>query len=139
MFLFGIVLLDLPVEPTWWMPVRGQAASLVTANEKPLHTSQVWCPISATCVEETVSGWNSFFPPSSPPPPSLPPPTSHPELFSLFEEEPGGTRPDRISALSLPQERVLRRTVQQIVDAVAFVAESRRSCAAGGGTAGPFL
>ena len=43
-------------------------------------------------------------------------PTLQPELFELsFEEEPGGTRPDRLPTLSGPQERVLRRTVQQIV------------------------
>ena len=46
------------------------------------------------------------------------PPTPQPELFSLYEEEPGGTGPDRLSTLSGPQERVLRRTVLQIVDAV---------------------
>ena len=46
------------------------------------------------------------------------PSTPQPELFSLHEEEPGGSRPDRIPTLSGPQERVLPRTVQQIVDAV---------------------
>ena len=45
------------------------------------------------------------------------PPTPQPELFSL-EEEPGGARPDRLSAVSGPQERAQRRTVQQIVDPV---------------------
>ena len=45
-----------------------------------------------------------------------PPPTPQPELFSLCEEELCGTRPDRIPTLSGPQERVVRRTVQQIVD-----------------------
>ena len=44
--------------------------------------------------------------------------THQPELFGLFEEEPSGTRPDRIATLSAPQERVQRRTVQQIVDPV---------------------
>ena len=43
------------------------------------------------------------------------PPTPQPELFSL-EEEPGGLRPDRLFAVSGPQARVQRRTVQQIVD-----------------------
>ena len=45
-------------------------------------------------------------------------PTPQPHLFSLYEEEPGGSRPDRIATLSAPQERDLWRTVQQIVDAV---------------------
>ena len=45
-------------------------------------------------------------------------PTPQPELFSLHEEEPGGSRPDRMLTLSRPQKRVLRRTVQQIVDTV---------------------
>ena len=36
------------------------------------------------------------------------PPTPQPELFSLYEEEPGGSRPDRIVTLSAPQERDLR-------------------------------
>ena len=44
------------------------------------------------------------------------PPTLQPELFSLYEE-PGGARPDRLSEVR-PQDRVLRRTVDQIVDAV---------------------
>ena len=42
--------------------------------------------------------------------------TPQPELFSLHEEEPGGVRPDRLFAVSGPQARVQRRTVQQIVD-----------------------
>ena len=54
--------------------------------------------------------------------PSLPPfplPHTHkPELFSLYEEEPGGVRPDRLFAVSGPQERVQQHTVDQIVDAV---------------------
>ena len=40
-----------------------------------------------------------------------------------------GSRPDRIVTLSGPQERDLRRTVEQIVDAVTFP-----PCAADGGT-----
>ena len=44
------------------------------------------------------------------------PPTPQPELFSLDDEEPGGSRPDRMPTLSGPQELDLRRTVQQIVD-----------------------
>ena len=43
----------------------------------------------------------------------LPP---QPELFSLYEVEPGGERPDQLFAVSGPQARVQRRTVQQIVD-----------------------
>ena len=46
------------------------------------------------------------------------PATPQLELFSLYDEEPGGVRPDRIATLSRPQERVQRRTVQQIVDPV---------------------
>ena len=42
------------------------------------------------------------------------------KLLSL-EEEPGGSRPDRIAALSGPQERVQRRIVQQIVDNVSLL------------------
>ena len=45
------------------------------------------------------------------------PPTPQPELFSLYDEEPGGSRPDRMPTLSGPQERVQRHTVDQIVDA----------------------
>ena len=37
-----------------------------------------------------------------------------PELFTLFEEELGGTQPDRLSNVR-PQERVQRRTVEQLV------------------------
>ena len=46
------------------------------------------------------------------------PPTPQPELFSLYDEEPGGLRPDRMPTLSGPQEQVLRHTVDQIVVAV---------------------
>ena len=45
------------------------------------------------------------------------------EHFFLDDDEPpaAGSRPDRIAALSGPQERDLRRTVEQIVDAVPLV------------------
>ena len=43
--------------------------------------------------------------------------TEEPELFTLYEEELGGTRPDRLSDVR-PQERVQRRTVEQLVVAV---------------------
>ena len=41
------------------------------------------------------------------------------EFFSLFEEELGGSRPDRLSEVR-PQGRVQRHTVEQIVDTVLF-------------------
>ena len=44
------------------------------------------------------------------------PPTPQPELFSLYEE-PGGARPDRLWEVR-PEDRDLRRTVDQIVEAV---------------------
>ena len=57
-----------------------------------------------------------------PSPPSSPLPHTHthqPELFELsFEEEPGGSWPDRMPTLSGPQAQVPRHTVQQFVDAV---------------------
>ena len=43
--------------------------------------------------------------------------TPQPEFFSL-EEQPGEVRPDRLSAVSGPQERVQLRTVQHIFDPV---------------------
>ena len=42
------------------------------------------------------------------------------ELFSLYEEELGGTRPDRLYEVR-PQGRVQRRTVEQIVDTTLIV------------------
>ena len=42
------------------------------------------------------------------------------EFFSLYEEELGGTRPDRLAGVR-PQVRVLPRTVEQIVDTVPVV------------------
>ena len=42
------------------------------------------------------------------------------ELFSFYEEELGGTRPDRLYEVR-PQERDQRHTVEQIVDTVLFV------------------
>ena len=41
------------------------------------------------------------------------------ELFSLFGEELGGTRPDRLSDVR-PQERVQRHTVEHLTDLVRF-------------------
>ena len=41
------------------------------------------------------------------------------ELFSLFEEELGGTRPDRLSDVR-PKERVQRHTVEHLTDLVRF-------------------
>ena len=41
------------------------------------------------------------------------------ELFSLFEEELGSTRPDRLSDVR-PQERVQRHTVEHLTDFVRF-------------------
>ena len=54
------------------------------------------------------------------------PPTPQPELFSLYEEEPGGSRPDRIATLSAG--------ARSAAHAVPFCAFSRWSCAADGGT-----
>ena len=42
------------------------------------------------------------------------------EFFSLYEEELGGTRPDRLYEVRT-QERVQRRTVEQIVDNTLFL------------------
>ena len=42
------------------------------------------------------------------------------EFFSLYEEELGGTRPDRLAGVR-PQVRGLQRTVEQIVDPVLVV------------------
>ena len=42
-------------------------------------------------------------------------PTHQPELFSLHEEEPGGSRPDRLFEVR-PQEAVQRHTVEQLAD-----------------------
>ena len=41
--------------------------------------------------------------------------------FDLYDEYTEGARPDRIATLSGPHERVQRRTVGQIVDAVSLV------------------
>ena len=46
------------------------------------------------------------------------PPHTPAGAFSLYDEEPGGSRPDRTPTLSGPQERVQWHTVDQIVDAV---------------------
>ena len=46
------------------------------------------------------------------------PTTPQPELFSLYDEEPGGSRPDRMPTLSGPQEQVLRHFVEQLVEPV---------------------
>ena len=43
----------------------------------------------------------------------LPP---QPELFSLFEEEPGGSRPPCLGEPPLPQERVQQHTVEQLAE-----------------------
>ena len=48
------------------------------------------------------------------------PPTPQPELFSLFEEKPGGVRPGSVTDL-VPQARVLRHVVAHTVEACPFV------------------
>ena len=51
------------------------------------------------------------------PPPSLPPP----ELFSLYDEEPGGRRPPCLGEPPRSQERVQRYTVAQLADVAPMV------------------
>ena len=57
------------------------------------------------------------------PHPSLPPPhpLPQPELFELFDEEPGGSRPDRLAPVSGPQEQVQRHTVERMADSALVV------------------
>ena len=43
------------------------------------------------------------------------PPTPQPELFNLFEEEPGGARPGSVTD-PVPQERVQRHIAEQIIE-----------------------
>ena len=65
-------------------------------------------------------------------------PLPQPVLFSLYDEEPGGRRPASLAEPPGPQERVQRHTMEHIVVFVCcspHVADSRRSCAADGGTA----
>ena len=44
----------------------------------------------------------------------------HPELFKLFEEEPGGVRPEAF-AEPRPQERIQRHTMEQLADFATMV------------------
>ena len=59
-------------------------------------------------------------------------------IFELFDEDTAGVRPG-VLADTRPQERVQRHTMEHIVDFVCcapmYGADSRRSCAADGGTA----
>ena len=57
-------------------------------------------------------------PEAPPPPPTHPPTHTHTpaELFSLYEEDFSGARPDRLTEVR-PQERVQRHTVDQIIAA----------------------
>ena len=48
-------------------------------------------------------------------------PTSQPELFQLFEEEPGGSRPPCLGEPRGPQEKVQQHTVEQLADVVFMV------------------
>ena len=48
------------------------------------------------------------------------PPPPHPELFSLYEEEPGGVRPGSVTD-PVPQERVQRHSVEHRIEACPFV------------------
>ena len=48
-------------------------------------------------------------------------PTPQPELFQLFEEEPGGSRPPCLGELWGSQERVQLRIVEQLADVVPMV------------------
>ena len=49
------------------------------------------------------------------------PPPPHPELFQLYEEEPGGSRPACLVAPQGPQEAVQRHTVEQLADVAPMV------------------
>ena len=49
------------------------------------------------------------------------PPPPQPELFQLFEEEPGGLRPTGLVEPPGPQERVQLRTVEQMAEVVPMV------------------
>ena len=49
------------------------------------------------------------------------PPSPQPELFQLYEEEPGGSRPPCLGEPRGPQEKVQQCTVEQIADVVPMV------------------
>ena len=48
------------------------------------------------------------------------PPPPQPELFKLFEEEPGGVQPEAFTE-PRPQERVQRHTMEQLADVAPMV------------------
>ena len=48
-------------------------------------------------------------------------PTPQPELFQLFEEEPGGSRPPCLGEPRGPQDQDQQRTVEQIADCAPLV------------------
>ena len=48
-------------------------------------------------------------------------PTPQPELFELYEEEPGGSRPPCLGEPRGPQEKVQQCTVEQLADVVPMV------------------
>ena len=49
------------------------------------------------------------------------PPPLHPELFQLYEEEPGGSRPPCLGEPRGPQDRILPHSMEQLADVVPMV------------------
>ena len=87
----------------WWRHEHQTLAAVLATFQ---HHSAPWGPKKARTGEEDHEKNYTATIPTHPPP--------QPKLFSLYEE-PGGTRPEAL-AESWPQERVQRRTVEQIVD-----------------------
>ena len=92
---------------SWW---RHEQQSIAAALATSQHHSALRGQKKARAREEESETKYTAKVRKTPPP--------QPVIFSLFEEEPGGTRPASLAEPPRPQERVQRHTMEHIVDFV---------------------
>ena len=94
---------------SWW---RHEQQSIAAALATFQHHSSRGQRKARAGEEESETKYTAKFRTTSPP---------QPELFQLFEEEPGGLRPTGLVEPRGPQERVPRHTVEQMADVAPMV------------------
>ena len=96
---------------SWW---RHEQQSIVVALATSFHDSGLRGQKKARAGEEEESELHYTAKVRKTPP-------LQPELFCLYEEEPGGRRPASLAEPPGPQERVQRRTVEQPAELASMV------------------
>ena len=94
---------------SWW---RHEQQSTAAALATPLHHSSRGQRKARTGEEESETKFTAKFRTTPPP---------QPVLFSLYDEEPGGRRPASLAEPPGPQERIQRRTAEQLAEIAPMV------------------